>query len=156
MLYLLVRLGGDDYAIEAAGIRRVVPLARLKALPSRLAEIAGVLNYHGAAVPVLDLTRIVTGRPSPERLGTRIVLATVPLPGSDPRLLGLAVEDARSVVRFEAEAFQAAGVKPDGTEWLGPVAEHGSRLVQRIEILRLLPPAVLAALTADAAAALAA
>jgi chemotaxis-related protein WspB len=147
MLYLLVRLANDAYAIESGSVRRIVPFARLKPLPCDLPEVAGVLNFHGAAVPVLDLTLLLTGVPSREQIATRIVLADVELPGAPPRLLGLLVEGATSVARFDD--FQPAGIRPDGRPWLGPVAEHDHFFVQRIEIGSLLPPAVLDALVRD-------
>lgn len=154
MLYLLVRLANDAYAIEAGCVRRIVPFARLKPLPCDLPEVAGVLNFHGAAVPVLDLTLLLTGAPSREQLATRIVLTDVELPGAAPRLLGLLVEGATSVERFDD--FQPAGIRPDGRPWLGPVAEHDHLFVQRIEIGSLLPPAVLDALVRDSESVLAA
>jgi chemotaxis-related protein WspB len=153
MLHLLVRLARDSYAIEADRVHRVLPYAHLKSLPSGLPAVAGILNFHGEAVPVLDLTLLLDGHPSRESLDTRIVLADVDLPGSAPRRLGLLVEGARSTARIES--FRPAGIRPDGRPWLGPIAEHGQELVQRIDIASLLPGDVLAALQRDAEAALA-
>ncbi|HVE15731.1 MAG TPA: chemotaxis protein CheW [Chthoniobacterales bacterium] len=154
MLHLLVRLGNDAYAIGTSDVRRIVPLARLKALPSDIAAIAGVLNFHGQAVPVLDLTRLLTGASSREILGTRIVVADVELRGTGPRLLGLVVEGAHSVARLDLSQFQPAGIRPDGREWLGPVIEYEDMLVQRIEIASLLPADVVDALVRDSETAL--
>jgi chemotaxis-related protein WspB len=154
MLFLLVRPGSDTYAIETGAVRRILPFARLKNLPSSLPAIAGVLNFHGRAVPVLDLTLLLTGAASRERLGTRIILADIALGSSSARPLGLLAEGAHSVARFAAEDFQPAGANPRDRAWLGPVAEHAGQLVQRIEIARLLPADVLDALTNDSAVAL--
>ena len=155
MLHLLVRLGKDTYAIETACVRRLLPMAQLQSLSSGLAEVAGVLNFHGTAVPVLDLTLLLTGRPSRQVFGTRIVLADVShvdLAGGTPRLLGLLAEGAHSVTRLDPSDFQPAGVRPDGRPWLGPVAKHGHLLVQRIEIAALLTREVLDALQRDSQA----
>jgi len=154
MLHLLARPGSDAYAIDTGCVRQVLPPARLKALPSDLPEIAGILNFHGEAIPVIDLTRLLTGHASREILGTRIVLADVALPDGKPRLLGLLIEGAHSVVRIDPSSFQPAGVRPDGRPWLGPVAEHGQQLVQRIDVASLLPAAVLDALKRESEAAL--
>jgi chemotaxis-related protein WspB len=156
MLHLLVRLGNDAYAIGTSDVRRIVPFARLKALPSDLAAVVGVLNFHGQAVPVLDLTRLLTGAPSREVLGTRIVIADVALRDAGSRLLGLVVEGAHSVARLDLTKFQPAGIRPDGREWLGPVIEHDDMLVQRIEIADLLPAEVVDALVRDSETALSA
>jgi chemotaxis-related protein WspB len=154
MLHLLVRLANDAYAIDAGRVRRIVPFARLKPLPCDLRELAGVLNFHGAAVPVLDLTLLLSGARSREQLATRIVVADVELPGAGPRLLGLLTEGAASVARLDG--FQPTGIRPDGRPWLGPVTEYDGAFVQRIEVGSLLPPAVLDALVRDSEAVLAA
>lgn len=156
MLHLIVRLGKDAYAITTARVRQIVPFARLKSLPSGLDAVAGVLNFHGQAVPVLDLTLLLTDALSKEALGTRIVLAEVELPGSHFRLLGLLVEGAHSVARLDPASFQPTGLRPDGRPWLGPIVEHEHILVQRIEIASLLPKDVIDALLRDAESALAA
>ncbi len=156
MLYLIVRLGNDAYAISTACVRRIVPLARLKSLPSGLTEVSGVLNFHGQAVPVLDLTLLLTGTPSREALGTRIVLADVEIAKSGSRLLGLLVEGAHSVLRLDPAEFRPAGLRPDGCPWLGPIIEHGQTFVQRIDVASLLPDGVIEALLRDSESALAA
>jgi chemotaxis-related protein WspB len=155
VLYLLVRSGSDAYAIEASRVRRIVPFARLKSLPSGMAEVAGVLNYHGVPVPVLDLTRLLSATATREQLFARIILADVALADGESRLLGLLAEGVHSVVRFDPEAFRPAGLRPDGRPWLGPVVEHDREFIQRIEVAELLPATVLDALIRDSEGALA-
>lgn len=136
-LHLEFALGPDRYLLPAERIAAVVPLPALKALPGAPEGVAGVLDYHGVATPVVDLPRLALGRPAADRRATRLALVRYPAPGGE-RLLGLIVEQATTVRRASAEEFQAAGAP--AAAWLGRVApapEGG--LLQRVEVEGLLP-----------------
>lgn len=170
-LHLEFELGADRYLLPVAQVAAVLPLPALKALPGAPEGVAGVLNYRGKPVPVLDLPRLALGRPAELRRGTRLVLVNYPAPAGS-RLLGLIVERATTVARVAAEAFETAG--SPAAAWLGDVAApppppptgspdrrrentvgRGAALAQRIEVAGLLPPdlrAVLFAAVEDAAA----
>ena len=74
MLFFYVQTGSDRYALEAERITEVLPLVGLKKSIRAPPGIAGMLNYHGEFVPVIDLSELALGRPAPPRLSTRIIL----------------------------------------------------------------------------------
>ncbi|MET0262898.1 MAG: chemotaxis protein CheW [Rariglobus sp.] len=137
MLFLQFEIGGHRYLLEAKRVATVLPLPTLKALPGAPAGVAGVSNYQGTAVPVLDLALLATGRPAIDRLSTRLVLVRYPTPAGE-RLLGLVAERATGVSRVADDAFASTGVS--AAPWLGGVAPVAGALAQRIEINELLPP----------------
>ena len=65
MLFLLFQLGSDRYAIDALRVVEVLPCVQVKQIPHAPAGIAGVINYRGAPVPVLDLCLLTLRRPAP-------------------------------------------------------------------------------------------
>ena len=76
MLLLLFKLENERYGLDASQVAEVLPLVDLKRIPQALPEVAGVLNYHGELVPVIDLCKLVPGKPASPRLSTRIILVT--------------------------------------------------------------------------------
>lgn len=142
MLFLVFYLGQDGYALDAAQVAEVLPLIPLKTLPRAPAAVAGVFDYHGVAVPVVDLSELALGRPALRRMSTRLLVVRYPQPGSEPRLLGLIAERATETVRRAASDFQATGVNDEGAPYLGPVTPYGDGLLQRVEVGALLPPAL--------------
>lgn len=138
MLFILFELGTDRYALDAGQVAEVLPLTRIKQVPQAPAGVAGVLNYRGAPVPVIDLSEMMLGRPAQRRLSTRIILARYPEAGGDTRLLGLIAEKATESMRREAADFVASGVTNEEAAYLGPVASDGHGLVQWIEVKNLL------------------
>jgi chemotaxis-related protein WspB len=151
MLILQFRMGEDTYALDTRQVLRVLPAARLKRLPAAPAGIAGLLNFEGAPVPVVDLSALALGHPAAEHLSTRIILTELPRPAGASRLLGLLAEHATNTLRCESADFVSAGITPPGARYLGPVASIGGTLVQRIEPERLLSAEVYEALAQECA-----
>ncbi len=146
MLFILFQLGRDCYALDAAQVAEVLPLVRVKKIPRAPAGVAGVFTYHGAPVPVLDLSELALGRPAHSRLSTRLLLVHYPDANGTRRLLGLIAEKATETMRREPGDFVASGVKSDGAPYLGPVVNDAGGLIQWVEVEKLLPAAVRAVL----------
>ena len=133
-LHLVIRLGTDRYAIEAAHVVEIVSFVRLKAMPGAPAGVAGVMNYRDEAVPVVDLNLIAVGIPTPARLTTRIVITRY----ADAGLLGLLVPEATETVRANSDDFADAGVATDGAPYLGRVMTTEGGVIQQVTVSALL------------------
>jgi chemotaxis-related protein WspB len=140
MLFLLFELGKDRYALDVRQIAAVLPLVGVKQIPKAPQAMNGLFNYHGAPVPVVDLSQLTLGRPSARRLSTRIVLVHYPDQAGRTHLLGLIAERATQTARHEPSDFVASGVTNSGAPYLGPVVTDARGLVQWIDVRRLLPP----------------
>ena len=142
MLFLLFQLGKDRYALEATLVVEVLPLVNIKQIPRAPVAVAGVFNYRGDPVPVIDLTELTLGRPALKRLSTRIIVVNYAEDNGDKHLLGLIAEMATETVRREPADFVASGVTNDAAAYLGPVATDARGLIQWIQVNQLLPVAV--------------
>jgi len=142
MLFLLFELGRERYALDVRQVAEVLPLLAITPIPQAPAAVAGVLNFRGAPVPVIDLSQLTLCRPAERRLSTRIVLVHYPDGAGDTRLLGLIAERATQTVRREPADFVPSGVTSVGAPYLGPVAADARGLLQWIDVQTLLPPAV--------------
>jgi len=142
MIFLVFKIGKDRYAMEAARVVEVLPKVRLKAIPQSPPSIAGVLDYHGSPVPVVDLSAVATGTSARDSLSTRLVVIHYPTPAGEECLLGLVVEMGTETVRFQNDDFQAPGVSTPEARYLGPVASDARGMIQRVEIEHLLPAEV--------------
>lgn len=142
MLHVLCRIGRDAYAISSGAVERILPFAALKQLPGGERGLTGLLNYQGQAVPVVDLCLLLSGRPAREVMNTRILLC--PLPESPSGKLGLLVEGVTKTQHLEDADFSPGGAAGDAC--LGPVASDRAKLIQRIEVPRILPQGLLASL----------
>lgn len=142
MLFLLFELGSDRYALDVRQVAEVLPLVAIKQIPLSPPAVAGLFNYHGEPVPVIDVTQLTLGRPADRRLSTRIILVHYPTGDGGTRLLGLIAERATRTVRRQPSDFVTSAVASDGAPYLGPVATDAQGLLQWIDMRTLLQPAV--------------
>lgn len=138
MLFLLFRLGEDRYALDAADIVEVLPIVSLKALPRAVEGVAGLFNYHGAAVPVLDVARMAVGKPCRRWMSSRIVLVNYAAASGDTQLLGVLAESVTETLERAPADFRDCGVTLEGAPYLGHVTTDERGTIQRVEISRLL------------------
>jgi chemotaxis-related protein WspB len=140
MLFVAFRIGGDRYVLATDVIVEVLPGLQLKVLPGTPPGVAGLCNYRGRPVPVIDIGASAIGRPTELRWGTRLLLVRYPDNGPGHRLLGLLVEDATQVLRLLEDQFTHPGIRNDGAPYLGAVAATQDGLVQRVDLRSLLAP----------------
>lgn len=155
MLYLLFSIGGiDRFAFPAREIVEVLPLLEFRALPQAPAGIAGLFDYHGKAVPVVDLSLLLTGSPAPQVMTTRLAIAKYGSNANEQHLLGLVAEHLTDTINADEAQFQPAGVDPPGAEYLDKVVSRSGEMIQRINLAELLPKEVRDSLFQQAAEAL--
>ena len=137
-LFVEFRIGEDAYLLDTSEVVQILPLVGIKRIPRAPAGVAGLINFHGESLPVVDLSELATGEPAALNLSTRLILVRYPDRTTRPRLLGIIAEKVTQTVRLESANFQAAGVASDAASYLGPVCTAGGRVRQRIEVNELL------------------
>lgn len=142
MKVLVFHIGRERYGLPLAAVERVLPVARLSALPGAPHFVPGLLDLHGEAIPVIDLSRLAGSPPDAVRHDTRILLLDVPALGRRRRL-GLKAERVSGVLAIEGEPAES-GVR--AAPWLGGVLrDPGHEPTPSGGLLRLLEPARLLA-----------
>ncbi len=148
-LYLIIELRGDRYAIASEAVTEVIPYLRVKALPGAPAGLAGLANYRGHAVPVVDLQLLAFGTATPAVQSARTIIVDLPQPSGGTRSLGILVPRAHATMRLDPMAFRPPPVPADRAPYLGPVLTDERGVIQRVSIEALLTPELLDALRAS-------
>lgn len=124
--YLVVALGTDDFALDARVVRELLRPPRLTRVPGAPPALAGLANLRGAALPVLDLRRLMHPDREPASDATRVVVAEAGEP------VGLLVD---RVVAFVG-GRQAAGDGDPGLRRLNlSVGTGTARLVDLVAVV---------------------
>lgn len=148
MLYVLFQVREESYAVPAGQVIEIVPAARLRKLPKAPEYVAGLLNWRGTGVPVLDLCALFVGEACARVFSSRIVLVDYRDSHGAGHALGLLAENVIDTLECDPAAFAPAGISSAQAPWLGDVLTRHERLVQRIDVDRLLPQSVRDALFA--------
>ena len=142
MLYLLFHVKDESYAVNVREVIEVVPQVKLRSIPKAPEYIAGLLNYRGETVPVLDLCLLLHDRKCAAVFGSRIVLVKYPDTRGTQRILGLLAEQVTDTLQCEAEEFRPSTLVHTSAPYLREVTTYRDHLVQRVDVSALLPAEV--------------
>lgn len=135
MLLLMCQAGANRYAIDTRSVVEVVACVDCQPVPDGPTWLAGVFAYRGRAIPLVDLTRLLSGQPCPRRANSRIVLVRCAAAGI-PETIGLLAERV-TVVEVDLAGTPAAG--PERHEARGPILFDQRGMFQLLDLTRLLP-----------------
>jgi chemotaxis-related protein WspB len=140
VLFLLLKIGHDTYALDARQIAHVLSLVHVAPLANAPRGLAGVFNYRGTLVPAVDLSAMRSTAPARPQFSTRVVLINYPH-GTSTRLVGLIAEQATDVIRRAPSEFVAPGLAATSAA-RGSVMDGRYGVVQWIDAPALLTPEV--------------
>ncbi|ELX13397.1 chemotaxis protein CheW [Janthinobacterium sp. HH01] len=144
MKLLIFHIGADRYGLRLRDVVRVLPLLELKHLPLAPDAVAGLMDFHGKSVPVIDLCRI-SGLPSGvDHFDTRIIVVDYHAPEGTDHLLGLRAERVLGVQEVAEAQLADSGVT--AAPFLGQVASDAGGMLQLVELEQLLPASLRAML----------
>lgn len=150
MLLLLFHLGNDRCALESSQVMAVIPMVSLRKIPKAPDYVAGLLNYRGLLVPVIDLSQLTQGQPCQRRLSTRILLVNYLSQAGAPYVLGLLAERVTDTVKKEKTDFFSSGIKVQEAPYLGAIGIDEQGMIQCVRVEHLLPDSVRECLFAEA------
>ncbi|MEW5756495.1 MAG: chemotaxis protein CheW [Pseudomonadota bacterium] len=139
MLYVRFEVKGDRYLVDVATIVEVVPCVKMKAAPQAPRYIAGIMNYRGECIPVIDASMLLAGEVAQARLGTRILVCEYTHPTHGGITLGVLVENALETLAFNETDFQSSGIEINAAGYLGKVAIRHGEMYQEIALADVLP-----------------
>ncbi len=138
MLYLLFTADNTRYVLATSVISEVAPLVPLRKLPEAPVYIAGLMNYRGTSLPIIDASQLLAGYDTAQRLSSRIVVVKVCMPDGEPREIGLLLEKAIETLNISDEKFVEPGIENPKTPYFGMVALDGDGMLQRITVENIL------------------
>jgi len=92
------RLGSQTYALPIKPVRQIIEMVTITPLPQINHTVAGVINFHGIWVPVINLRRQLSLADAPLQLHTPIILVNI-----SERLVGLIVDQVLDVLARSAD-----------------------------------------------------
>ena len=137
MMLLLFSLNDDRYGIDVADVVEIMPRLSLQQVPRSPDYVAGLINYRGQILPVVDLSVLIGDHVSRSFLSTRIIMVRVS--DIDNHYLGLVAEDVTEISKFSDEEFSHTGISSEASAFLDAVVLDSKGMIQRININALVP-----------------
>ena len=139
MFVIYFSVGAQRFAVDGRAVVAVLPRVELTVLSHVPPEVAGIFNFHGRVVPVIDLCRLLGDRPCGSTFDARLLLVKYPTNGEAHHLLGLLAESVTDTGHLAPEKFVPSGVAVDEAPYLGDVNPEAEDIVQTVNIEQLLP-----------------
>ncbi len=149
MLRIVFKAGDTRYALDAADAIEIVPRVDFRPIPRAPDFIAGVFDFRGAIVPVIDLCARLANAPAARVLSTRVILVRYTDRRGAPQILGLMAEEVTQAERASPEAIRPPPVRSPEAPFLGPL--NAGDMLQYITTRDLLAPDIEALLFPEAA-----
>jgi len=152
-LYHLVtfRLDPQVYALPIEPIQQIIEMVKITPVPQVRSSVEGVINFHGATVPVVNLREHLGVAKTPLRLHTPIMMVYV-----SGRLVGLIVDEVLAVVDVPSTQIdRPKDILPEGlgnTSLLNGLFHTEGNTVLLLNIDHLFAPQETSALDEAAAA----
>ena len=89
---LLFHAGDNLYALDTSQVIEVLPMVLLRKIQQVPDYVAGVFNYRGSIVPVIDLCHLIQGTACRSRFSTRIIMVNHTTKDGKVHHLGLMAE----------------------------------------------------------------
>lgn len=149
MLMLLFYVADERYALECKRVVEVVPMVALKKLSSAPEYIAGLFNYRGRIVPVIDLRNLIQGDRCTRNLSTRIILVNYLDREQTQHVLGLMAERVTETLDKKESEFVDSGINVSAARYLGKLIRDEQGMIQCLQVEYLLPESQRASLLSD-------
>ncbi|MBL1177242.1 chemotaxis protein CheW [Pantanalinema sp. GBBB05] len=137
MLMLVFYIGKNLYAIESSRVVEVIPRLTYREVHHVPEYVAGVFNYRGSIVPVIDLCRLIRGIPSKGFLSTRVMMVSYPQPDGALRYVGLMAERVIEALDKAETDFKDTGIQANTAPYLGGIITDKKGMIQRIRLEQL-------------------
>jgi purine-binding chemotaxis protein CheW len=139
MMVVVFQLRDEDYGVETLQVREIIRWASPRSLPAAPIWLAGVIDYRGEVVPVVDMAARL-GRPPLQEMeaAARIVIYE----GASGRTWGLMVDSVSAVVQVGRDQLEdgAPSWHPAGVpmRWLAGLAKLDNRPVALLNMEEVL------------------
>ena len=146
MLLLRLQTPKGRYVLDASIITEVIPLVHYTKVPHSPDFLAGLINFRGHPVPVVDLGMVMDEIPCRERMDTRIILIKVVLPEKRQLLFGIIAENISGTLRLDRSTGQSTEMLLH--ELVNPLEADGQQFLQLLNVEKVLGAERIARLSA--------
>ncbi len=140
MLLLLFSIGDGRYGIEATQTLEIWPVLPLKPIPRTPDYIAGLASCKKRLVPVIDISKLYTGKPVSSRISTRIILTKIKGINNREHVIGIVAERVTDTVNIDMAPEASIGIRMENGSLMGQELLFNGQLIHKINVDNLLPP----------------
>jgi len=137
-LLLQFSAAGQLFVIESTQIVEIIPLVELTQVPSTANYIAGIFNYRGDLIPVIDISFLLFQKPAKELICTRIIITETEHHENKYYTAIIAEKVNQTITACKADMKQHNLANND-SPYIRNVFKYNNENIQLIDINKLVP-----------------
>jgi chemotaxis-related protein WspB len=134
MSMLLFYAGKNGYAIDNRYIIHILPKVILKKMPGMPAFMAGLLNWRGQFISVVDFCQLLEQRETSFLLSSRIILIKDP---NKEHFLGILGEKVENILNLKQEDFSQIEFSLVSFPYLNGIYHIDKESIQYVDVEKL-------------------
>ena len=132
MLFLLLHVKQERYAIDCTHIFKILPRVSIKQMSNQPPFVAGIINYGGFPIPVIDFTYLISSTPSDQNYDTRIIMLEGKNSLGELTRFGFLAEQVTEEMELPLSDFVDPGLRILKAPYLGGVLTQEEGIIQLI------------------------
>lgn len=137
MLILLFYAGKDLYSIDGSYVVEVIPRVSFRKVHHVPEYVAGLFNYRGVILPVIDLCHLIQGTPCRPYLSTRIIIVKYFRQNQSVQYLGLMAERVTETLNIANSDIRESSIRVDEAPYLSGTIVDEKRIIQCVQLEKL-------------------
>ena len=138
MLYLIIELSNNYYALNSKEILEIIPNIILTDVSNSPDFVSGIFNYRGTTVPVLDLSIMTGGKKTTNKLSSKILIVNYNPIKNVEKIIGLLCENILGTKNIENSEIESNGLNIEDAQFLSNVYNSKDSMIQLINVNKLL------------------
>ncbi len=142
-MLLLITIGNERYGIDVSHVVKVIPPVAVKEIPCSPDYIAGLLNFHGTPVTVVDINYLYLQQPVSIYLGSRIIVVDLmhskKEEGAESVLLGVLAEGVTEAIHIDEKSLVNSKIDMADRSFLNQVVMNDKEIIQLVNLENLVP-----------------
>ena len=139
MLMLIFYVGNERFALEVSRVVEVLPVVALTKLHQTPDYFAGLFNYRGGIVPVIDICQILQGYSCRPYLSTRIIIVHYLIGDRPSSFLGIMAERVTEIMNYSDNKFVDLGINLNQSGYGGKIIVDEQGIIQCVRVESLVP-----------------
>lgn len=131
MLCVTFRIGKSRYCVGIADVEEILPPVKSQAIPSTPDFVAGMIDYRGEYIPMIDLKLLIAGVESEIKMNCRIIAIRATF-FSETRKIALLVENLSDVLEIDEESAVLSALALERETFFGKIVYDEEGLIQEI------------------------
>lgn len=138
MLLILFKINDHFFGIDADQIVSIVPCIDLKPIAGVPNFVAGLFDFRGSLVPVIDVKMLTVNSPCQRHLSTRITLIRYETRFYEKFIIGIMAENMTDIIEVDEKDLKEIPLNTNQQFELGKIVENEGRIIQCVEFHKMI------------------